>query len=196
MLNKLKRIGLSEEKIVKEVEAENLANSNVQGVFGGSNTAQKIADIINNTQQVSVGRAVMSPMRTAKRFGTKAIDYLLQRIQNSSPAETARLMTDPAYLKSEYERIYGGVGKALKAGKPQGPGVGEAIKGKLTEEGGFAMKPLDKTVNSLGEPIAFEPTQIKSVKNQGAFDPKNPNIYKSIVGGLGISQILRNKEAK
>lgn len=44
--------------------------------------------------------------------------------------------------------------------------------------------------------IAFEPNQIKSVKNSGKFDPKNPNIYKSIVGGLGISQILKSKENK
>lgn len=44
--------------------------------------------------------------------------------------------------------------------------------------------------------IVFEPTQIKSVKNQGTFDPKNPNIYKSLIGGLGISQILKNKENK
>lgn len=44
--------------------------------------------------------------------------------------------------------------------------------------------------------IAFEPNQIKSVNNIGTFSKKSDNIYKSIVGGLGISQILRNKENK
>ena len=54
----------------------------------------------------------------------------------------------------------------------------------------------DGVINNNEEYIAFEPTQIKSVKNQGTFDPKNPNIYKSLIGGLGISQILKNKEGK
>lgn len=31
----------------------------------------------------------------------------------------------------------------------------------------------------------FEPTQIKSVNNQGTFDPTNPNIYKSILAPIG-----------
>lgn len=49
------------------------------------------------------------------------------------------------------------------------------------------------------EIVVFDPNQIKSVKNQGTFNPKNPNIYKSLIGagGLGsIAQILNNKEAK
>ena len=42
----------------------------------------------------------------------------------------------------------------------------------------------------------YNPNQIKSVKNKGTFDKKNPNIYKALIGGVGISQILKNKEAK
>lgn len=41
--------------------------------------------------------------------------------------------------------------------------------------------------------IPFEPTQIKSVNNQGTFDPTNPNIYKSVLGGLGLYELLRGK---
>jgi hypothetical protein len=45
--------------------------------------------------------------------------------------------------------------------------------------------------------IPFEPTQIKSVNNQGTFDPTNPNIYKSILAPIGagslFNMILNNK---
>ena len=43
----------------------------------------------------------------------------------------------------------------------------------------------------------FEPTQIKSVNNQGTFDPVNPNIYKSILAPIGagaLAERLLNKE--
>ena len=43
----------------------------------------------------------------------------------------------------------------------------------------------------------FEPTQIKSVNNQGTFDPTNPNIYKSILAPIGagaLAERLLNKE--
>ena len=43
----------------------------------------------------------------------------------------------------------------------------------------------------------FEPTQIKSVNNQGTFDPTNPNIYKSILTPIGagaLAERLLNKE--
>ena len=46
-------------------------------------------------------------------------------------------------------------------------GYGEAVKSR-----GFSFVP-------------FEPTQIKSVNNQGTFDPTNPNIYKSILAPIG-----------
>lgn len=45
--------------------------------------------------------------------------------------------------------------------------------------------------------IPFEPTQIKSVNNQGTFDPTNPNIYKSILAPIGagaLAERLLNKE--
>lgn len=46
--------------------------------------------------------------------------------------------------------------------------------------------------------VAFEPTQIKSVNNQGTFDATNPNIYKSIlpIGGASLFNLLQNKEDK
>lgn len=144
MINKLQRIGLGNQDIVNAIEAEGLANANIQGVFGGSNTAQKIADILNNTQNISVGRAVMQPVRTARRYGIKAIDYLANKIQNSSPAETARLMTDPKYLKSEYERLYGGINKIVKEGNKGKGSVVDTLGNKLKEEGGYAMKDLSK----------------------------------------------------
>ena len=149
MLRKLERIGLADDKIAQAIAAEDLANANIQGVFGGANTAQKIADILNNNQEgVSVGRAIFQPMRTAKRYGIKSVDYLVNKMQNSSPAETARLMTDPQYLKSEYDRVFGKVAKVLnKADKPANTAngsIGQIIKGKLKEEGGFAWKDLPK----------------------------------------------------
>lgn len=58
--------------------------------------------------------------------------------------------------------------------------------------GGYGQEVIDRGLTY----VPFKPTQIKSVKNSGKFDPKNPNIYKSLIGGLGISQILRNKENK
>lgn len=46
--------------------------------------------------------------------------------------------------------------------------------------------------------VVFDPTQIKSVNNQGTFDPTNPNIYKSIlpIGGASLFNLLQNKEDK
>lgn len=106
MINKLKRIGLSEQDIINEINRENFANANIQGVFAGSNTAQKIADILNHTEsEPSVGRAIFYPMRTAKKYGIKGVDYLFNQIRNSKPGEVARLMTDPQYLKAEYMRL-------------------------------------------------------------------------------------------
>lgn len=46
--------------------------------------------------------------------------------------------------------------------------------------------------------VAFEPTQIKSVNNQGTFDPTNPNIYKTLlpfVGG-GLFELLKDNDTK
>lgn len=45
--------------------------------------------------------------------------------------------------------------------------------------------------------VVFNPTQIKSVNNQGTFDPTNPNIYKSILAPIGagaLAERLLNKE--
>lgn len=44
--------------------------------------------------------------------------------------------------------------------------------------------------------IPFEPTQIKSVNNEGTFSLTNPNIYKAILGGLGASQLLQQNQNK
>lgn len=45
--------------------------------------------------------------------------------------------------------------------------------------------------------VVYEPEQIKSVNNQGTFDPTNPNIYKSILAPIGtgaLAERLLNKE--
>ena len=46
--------------------------------------------------------------------------------------------------------------------------------------------------------VVFDPTQIKSVNNQGTFDANNPNIYKSIlpIGGVSLFNLLQNKKDK
>lgn len=48
-----------------------------------------------------------------------------------------------------------------------------------------------------GQYMVLEPEQIKSVNNQGTFDPTNPNIYKSILAPIGAGALverLLNKE--
>lgn len=52
---------------------------------------------------------------------------------------------------------------------------------------------VEKRNGKVSVAVVFDPTQIKSVYNKGTFDKKNPNIYKALIGGIGISQILRNK---
>jgi hypothetical protein len=47
--------------------------------------------------------------------------------------------------------------------------------------------------NKLSTVVVFDPNQIKSVNNQGTFDPTNPNIYKSVLSGLGLYELLRGK---
>ena len=48
---------------------------------------------------------------------------------------------------------------------------------KFIEKQGYDGVKHIRTYGSLVEYIAFKPTQIKSVDNNGTFNPKNPNIY-------------------
>ena len=79
--------------------------------------------------------------------------------------------------------------KALRKYQGQN-GAGEKAKQDLIRQG------YDGVNNGNEEYIAFFPEQIKSVFNRGTFSPKTGNVYKSLIGGLGISQILKNKESK
>lgn len=79
--------------------------------------------------------------------------------------------------------------KALRKYQGQN-GAGEKAKQDLIRQG------YDGVNNHNEEFIAFYPEQIKSVDNVGTFSPKTGNVYKSLVGGLGISQILKSKENK
>lgn len=90
-------------------------------------------------------------------------------------------LTNPADEQTAY--------KALR--KYQGQNnAGEKAKQDLIRQG------YDGVNNGNEEYIAFFPEQIKSVFNRGTFSPKTGNVYKSLIGGLGISQILKNKESK
>lgn len=42
--------------------------------------------------------------------------------------------------------------------------------------------------------IPFEPTQIKSVKNEGTWSLTDPNIYKTFLSGLGAYELAKNKQ--
>jgi hypothetical protein len=47
---------------------------------------------------------------------------------------------------------------------------------------------------SYGQIAVFNPTQIKSINNQGTFDPKNPNILKGLgLGALGLGATQQEK---
>jgi hypothetical protein len=67
---------------------------------------------------------------------------------------------------------------------------------ELGHDGVFVERPISGGVD---EYIAFEPTQIKSVNNQGTFDPTNPNIYKTAlpyaVAGGGLMSALSPSDA-
>lgn len=55
--------------------------------------------------------------------------------------------------------------------------------------GGYGQEVIDRGISYL----PFKANQVKSVKNRGTFSKKDNNIYKALIGGVGISQILRNK---
>jgi hypothetical protein len=67
-------------------------------------------------------------------------------------------------------------------------GVADALADVLDTDG-----IIYKERDGLNIYTALNPTQIKSVNNQGTFDPTNPNIYKSVLGGLGLYELLKGK---
>ena len=71
------------------------------------------------------------------------------------------------------------------------------LQAKANGYDGAIINNADTGAGIANEYVVFEPTQIKSVNNQGTFDPTNPNIYKSILAPIGtgaLAERLLNKE--
>jgi hypothetical protein len=161
---KLEVLGIKDEEIAKEIGKELQTNANYQFVGGGSNTMNKAEDVakLGFGPLVRTIKAIRNPLGTLE----KAADKLDNKIAGLDSEEIARLMFNAEALakeakKPEHQRR---IAEILRKSK-QSEG-GQSISGylgrKLKEKGGYAMKPLDKTVNSLGEPVAKTKEGIKN----------------------------------
>lgn len=165
---KMKVLGIDDAEINKEINKEIRTNQNYQFINSGSNTANKLADVEGIGPFGGIARtiqAIAHPVKTAQNLADSA-DNLLSGMNSE---EIVRLMFDPQALareaqkpqhRSQIVRIL----REAKKGKYEvnNRKIFDILKGKIKEKGGYAMKPLDKTVNSLGEPVAKTEEGIKN----------------------------------
>ena len=123
-------------------------------VYHGTDADFNAFDMSKGRANMDIKGAFFSPWELdAKGYGKNVRPFYLS-IKNPADEQTAY--------------------KALK--KYQGQNnAGEKAKQDLIEQG------YDGVNNHNEEYIAFEPTQIKSINNQGTFDAQNPNIYHQAV---------------
>ncbi len=85
-MHRLKKLPIKDfDKLKRVAEKESLASENINRLLGGSQTAERVQ---------SMGKTVLSPKRTVKRWVEDKIDQLVYPNQK----EIARMMTDPMYL--------------------------------------------------------------------------------------------------
>lgn len=158
---KMRVLGIDDKELAKEINKEIQTNQNYQFIAGGSNTVNKAED----SAQFGVLGKIVRALKVAKsplRSLTLAADKADNALQGLNATEVTRLMFDPKALareakRPEHQRKIAEILRKSNEGKGakgNNAGISKILGDKLKEEGGYAMKPLDKTVNSLGEPVA------------------------------------------
>ena len=106
--------------------------------------------------------------------------------------------TDTPKIAEQY--AYGFFGSGKGKGNNNVMPVYLFMKNPAMSKKGYNPKIHDGIINKNADGsityLITNPKQIKSIYNSGTFNRKNPNIYKALIGGVGISQILKNKESK
>jgi hypothetical protein len=161
--------------------------------FDVFDTSDKIMDMsIPHNRGDNIGSFFSSSKNSGKYFGKKKIDAYLsmqkpkvfetqddfRAFLRENFAEDPETLTSPARFSND------------SRAKLEADGF----------DGVIIKKPMFSGKNSKEQwAIAFEPTQIKSVHNDGSFDPTNPNIYKSAlpyaVAGGGLMSALSPSDA-
>lgn len=131
----------------------------------------------------------------------------LYDILDSNDVEKVQgLITDTYYNGGgSFENLKSRLNDLYLANPETGDLVGNEVARRIVENLGYdgiIDSTVSKKFNMNLNPdtthyVVFDPTQIKSVNNQGTFDPTNPNIYKSILAPIGagaLAERLLNKE--
>lgn len=128
----------------------------------------------------------------------------LYDILDSNDVEKVQgLITDIFYNGgASFENLKSKLNDLYLANPETGDLVGNEVARRIVENLGYdgiIDSTVSKKFNMNLNPdtthyVVFNPTQIKSVNNQGTFDINDPNIYKALLGGYALQSILNNQK--
>lgn len=154
-------------------------------------TAQSYAEYADANSEINKLLKKQEIMEKQVLVNWDEYDKLTEQIEELAKSNNSKEVVMPVHLQLQNPVV-------LDAKNQQFMQIKDDIRNLIdnsTSNDGIIIKNLrDAIYEKYDEPathyMVFDPTQIKSVKNEGTFDPTNPNIYKSLIAPLATGTFL------